>query len=584
MEYEDIIKEYTSGSIDISDLKKKLELARPLNSRPERLDLDIIASVFNTLRDGTNAQLISERPEKVGEYKTLVDWNLTEYYSSIIERINSARAWGAMKVVPPKITMPEFKELRTEEKLRLVMTLNKKFKEYLKVQKYADLREKIIGDGDLEPANVQKMQFVLKMFDNLKSDVAKEDFFCIPEELITALINFKKSKQKRFEDYFAIKNKYVKQQYENYANYYTAEEFRDLIENLLAVSKTLKISVNKVVEYYVCISRINFEIRGLEDENEMFEKLKEKNSKMFSLIPEKKTAKPVEEKKEEVKIEKPKEEPKVKPVEEKPKKEVISENTGSTGNIEKEIEKQNSTITAKEQINPLILAWFGRDEKPFSEFAGPRQISDFLEKIKEIEKQTGIRVGLYIVTNADKQTTLNRMQELQHKAKIKGLPRLVEGALGGYSSFRIEPDGTITDLAVMEKGVREEIVKILETSPYDAQFKSELLDPREKNYLRYFFSIKKNSAVNIKYLKSRISLLLSDPLVKKQPISFVPFMEGDYAGVDVMLQTQLEGLDKLSEYLKSKYYIAQGKTLKANIYALSKFTGEQEEIKEGSQK
>ena len=129
MEYEDVISAYKNGSLDISDLKKKLELARPLNSRPERLDLDIIASVFNTLRDGTNAQLIAEKPEKVEEYKTLVDWSLTEYYSNILERINSARAWGAMKVVPPKITTAEFKELLTEEKLRMVTTLNKRFKE-----------------------------------------------------------------------------------------------------------------------------------------------------------------------------------------------------------------------------------------------------------------------------------------------------------------------------------------------------------------------------------------------------------------------------------------------------------------------
>ena len=590
MEYEDVISAYKNGSLDISDLKKKLELARPLNSRPERLDLDIIASVFNTLRDGTNAQLIAEKPEKVEEYKTLVDWSLTEYYSNILERINSARAWGAMKVVPPKITTAEFKELLTEEKLRMVTTLNKRFKEYLKVQKYADLREKIIGDGDLEEASVQKMQFVLSMFNCLKSDVAKEDFFCMPEELVSALINFRKSKHKRLEDYFETKNKYVRQQYENYANYYSTEEFRDLIENLLELSKTLKISVGKAQEYYSCISKINFEIRGLEDEYETFEKLKEKNKKMFSLIPKAKPKlkeEPIKEVKEEPEKVEKKEEPQEEIKEEKKqeqKPEVIKkqdiEDNGSTGNAEKEIEKQNNVVTAKEQITPLILAWFGRDEKPFSEFAGPKQISEFLEKIKELEKETGTRIGLYIVTNADKKTTLGRMQELQHKAKAKGLSRLVEGALGGYSSFRIEPDGTITDLAVMEKNTREEIVKLLESSPYDAQFKSDLIDPREKDYIRYFFSIKKNSAVNIKYLKARIALLLNDPLVKKQPISFVPFMEGDYAGVDVLLQSQLDGLDKLSEFLKSKYYIAPGKTLKANIYALGKFTGEQEEVKE----
>jgi len=584
MEYEEIISEYKNGSIDISDLKKKIEIARPLNSRPSTLDLDLISNTFVTIRDGTNAQTITEKPERIEEYKYLVNMNLLDYFTNIVDRINSARAWGIMKVVPTKITKDDFKELSIDEKLRLVITLNRKYKEYLKIQKYADLRECIIGDGDLQEENIQKMQFVINMFNALKSKVAKEDFFCLPDELILSLFGFKRSKYKRLEDYFNTKNKYVRQLYENNSNYYTTEDFRDIIDNIQSTAKTLKISVNKVIEYYSLISKENFEIRGLEDEYDVFIQLQDKNKKMKALLlsPKEreeitKSEQTVEENEEEIVEELPEEHEIKEVIKEKPQQVELSKETGLTGKTEEQIKKENERITVKEQINPLILAWFGKEDRPMSDIIGPRQLSKFLEKIKQIEKETGIRVGLYIVTNADKEVALNRMQELQHKAKAKGLPKLVEGTLGGYCSYRIEQDGTITDLAKMDNETRERLIDLLDKSPYIGCFRKDVLDPRETNYLRYFYSIKKNPSINFQYLKWTIAQLLKDVEIKKQPLSFVPFIEGDFSGVDVLLQSQLDGLDKLSDYLKSKYYIAPGKTMKANIYAVGKFSGDDDE-------
>ena len=574
MDYDEIITQYKNGSIDISDLKKKLEIARPLNARSGRLDFRLIGSTFSTIREGVNAQLINEKPERVQEYKSIVDYSLLNYFTNIVSRIDSSRAWGIMKIVPTKITKEDFKELSTDEKLKFVMTLNQRYNNFLKIQKYADLRECIINDGDLLDENIKKMQFILLMFEALKSKTAKEDFFCIPEELLSALMSFRRSKHKKLEDYFASKSKFVKQSYENYSQYCTTEEFRDIIENLQLVSKTLKISVSKVIEYYSAISWANFEIRGLDDEYDIFMELSEKNKKMFSLV----------EKTEEPKVQKHFVEVEEKPeintkVKNELKKEPLDRNTGVTGQIEKQITENNSVVSVKEQIIPLILAWFGTENKELAEITDAKKISNFLEKLKQIESYCGARVGLYIVTNASKEITLKRMQELEHKARAKGMGKLIEGALGGYSSFRIDKSAKITDLSIMEEETREKIIQLLGMSMYDRGFVRELIDPRENNYIRYFFSIKKDSSIDLKYLKFRISSLLKDPNVKKQPLSFVPFIEGECSGVDVLLKSQLDGLDNLSEYLKSKYTFYSGKTMKANIYALDKFAEEKEKIK-----
>ena len=200
MDYDEIITEYKTDSIDISDLKKELEKARPLKARSNELDLNLIASTFHTIREGTNAQIISEKNEKVEIYNETVEKNLTQYYGNIVKRITDTKAWGIMKVKPTKVTVEDFRELTISEMLKLVMILNKKYTSYLEVQKYADLRHSLINDEDLVDENVRKMQFILTMFEGLRSEIAKEDFFCMPEELLTTIMSFRRSRYKKFED------------------------------------------------------------------------------------------------------------------------------------------------------------------------------------------------------------------------------------------------------------------------------------------------------------------------------------------------------------------------------------------------
>ena len=581
MDYDEIITEYKTDSIDISNLKKQLEKARPLKARSNELDLNLIASTFHTIREGTNAQIISEKNDKIEIYNETVEKNLVQYYANIVKRINDTKAWGIMKVKPTKVTVDDFRELSISEMLKLVMALNKKYTGYLEVQKYADLRHNLINDEDLADENVRKMQFILTMFDGLKSEVAKKDFFCMPEELLIALINFRKSRYKRFEDYFNSKNKNIREIFESYSHYYNTEDFRNIIENISLVSKVLKIPVIKTIRYYSLISEINFEIRGLKEEYETFSSLQEKDRKM-SLLQKEVDLKEIDELGDFIKeanndIEEFEEESKENIEDENEQENQDNEDNTfeeiDTNTTEDDTDKNKNAENVKEQINPLIFAWFGRENRSLSDFVDAKTLSKFFDKIRQIQRETGIRVGLYIVTNAGKEIALNRMQELQHKARAKGLPKLVEGVLGDYSSYRIDNDGTITDIAIMDKEKRDTYIALLEKSLYDNGFKKDFLDPREENYLRYFFSIKRNPNITFQYLKNRIAFLLRDPEIKKEPLSFVPFIEGEYSGVDVLLKTQLEGIDDLSNYLKSKYIIAPGKTMKANILSLGKFTG-----------
>ena len=72
MDYEEILSKYSNKSLDTSSLEKKLEVARPLDARPNELDFWTTGITFNTIREGINAQTIIEKPEKVSEAEMTV--------------------------------------------------------------------------------------------------------------------------------------------------------------------------------------------------------------------------------------------------------------------------------------------------------------------------------------------------------------------------------------------------------------------------------------------------------------------------------------------------------------------------------
>ena len=165
------------------------------------------------------------------------------------------------------------------------------------------------------------------------------------------------------------------------------------------------------------------------------------------------------------------------------------------------------------------------------------------------------------------------MQDFKNKATINGLPNLVEGVLGGYSTFRIDSTGKINDIAIMSDINRQKIIKLLDNTKGSALSK-DLLDEKEDLYLRYLITEKRDKSITKNYLNLLVSNLLKDEKIRKQPLKFLPFMEGKYAGIDVLLESQLKGISQLPEYYKVKYNIAPAKTMNVRIDNVESFIEE----------
>ena len=149
---------------------------------------------------------------------------------------------------------------------------------------------------------------------------------------------------------------------------------------------------------------------------------------------------------------------------------------------------------------------------------------------------------------------------------------MVEGALGGYSAFRVDSDKRITALAKMSLENRKKISTLLSRS-MDFPLTQDLIETEEIEYLRYQFTDKRDKSIDKKYLNFAVNRILSDPRISKQPLKFLPYIENKKAGIDVVLESQLKGVSQLPEYYKSKYYVAPGKTMKVSIDDIDSFLG-----------
>ena len=226
--------------------------------------------------------------------------------------------------------------------------------------------------------------------------------------------------------------------------------------------------------------------------------------------------------------------------------------------------------TEKEPIIPLIFSWFERDDVTFTRRVTIKKLNQFFEKIKKLEAENDARVSLFLITNASKEVTLKRIVEMQKKAINNNLPELIEGALGGYSSFKVETNGRITELSVMSMVNREKIISLLDNTIYD-DWGRDKVDKECSDFVRYQFADKKEKKFTAQYLKNTINDLLGEDKVKNQPLRFIPYCDKSGIGVDVVLKSQLSNISKLSEYYKKKYYVLPEKALKLNMETFETF-------------
>ena len=156
------------------------------------------------------------------------------------------------------------------------------------------------------------------------------------------------------------------------------------------------------------------------------------------------------------------------------------------------------------------------------------------------------------------------------KAKQNGLPNLVEGALGGYSSFRIDENENISDIFIMTEDVREEIINIIENIK-GISLKKEFVDVSEENYIRYDLTNSREKEITKKYLNLTISKILKDENINEMTLKVLSFIEGKKVGIDILMQDQIKGISQISEYYKEKYIVAPGKIMNVKIDGIEDF-------------
>ena len=566
MDYQELISLYTNKGLDITNLKEKLEVAKPLKGRLKYRAVDIIAQRSAILNDINNLLITLEKGERVENFNKDVELLLEDYFRVLTKSISSIKAWKFMKITPLEYTLELFQNLNTKEKFKKVMYLNREYLNFLQYQNIADIRDCLKNSNGLNNEVIRKLEFLKLMFDKLKNKEVKIEFFCFDKSFLISLMWARKCKGLKLEDFMKSRKKSIQEEYKKFSQFFSYEDFNNVTENLEITSKILKISVGNVIEAYSEISESEAEVYYIEEEFEQFKELLKKHKKMQTIKNEYE-----KQKKEIAKQEKEKAKAELEKIQKDLENKVLDKK--EKNKITKE-DKKEENIVPKEQIYPLIFSWLEREDLTLARRVGSKNLTRFFDKVKEIQEKSGIRVSLYMVTNAGKDITLKRLEDFKKKAKQNGLSNLVEGALGGYSTFRIDKNGTITDIAEMSNKDRDEIVEMLEDT-HNVILSRELVDSSEKSYIRYQITDKKEKNINKKYLNLIISNLLKDDNVRKKPLKFLLFMEGKKAGIDVLYEEQLKGISQLSEYYKEKYSIIHGKIMNVRIDNLEMFINEE---------
>ncbi len=574
MDYQELITSYNNKGLDITDLKEKLEIAKPLKGRPKFRALDMIAQRSALINDTSNVLIISEIPDKVEMFYEDTALVLEDYFNVLIESIKNAKAWKFMKLIPSEYSIEIFRKLSDTKKFEMLLILNQKYLGFLEYQKIADIRDCLRNGNNDE--TIRRLQFLIKMFDSFKNKEIKNEFFCFDKKFLMALIDFRKSKSLRLEDFIKTKKKNIQQEYEKFINFFSNEDFRTISEVLVITSKTLKTTVGDIIEAFSELSESESEVNYLEDEYKEFKKLEKKFLRMEIV---KEVWKKEKLKREKIEFAKRiAEENKKKKEEELQRKKLEEELKQAKENeIKKKIleiklkqKLEQTNKSNKEQVNPIIFSWLEKEDISLTRRLGNKTVVEMFDKIKQIQEKTGIRVSLYLVTNAEKEVALKRLQDFRKKAATNGLPNLVEGILGGYSTFKIDQTGKVSNIAIMSEVNRQKIINLLENTKSSNLIK-EKLQSETDSYLRYQLTDKKDKSITKEYLNLLVKNILQDERVRRQPLKFLPYMEGKCAGIDVLLESQLKGIAQLPEYYKSKYNIAPGKTMNVRIDQIDNF-------------
>ena len=737
VDYQEIITAYKENKLELKEIKAKLMRTRELEGRFKYRAVEMSNFWTDFNENNVAILMMPENIEKLDEMKAKINDQLTYYYSYLIDSIKLFKAFKIMKLDTQDYSVEGFRNLEIEDKLKKLKYLNAEYENFLDCQKLVDLRDDLrIKDIDDE-YNIKKLAFIMLMFDNFKNNQIKKEFFCFNKEFLLALVSFSKSKKVRLDDFMFSKNREIQEDYKNYKIFYTAEDFREIIENIVKTSSTIKLSFSKVIELFYNISETEAEIEHIKSNGNYILKVTEKYkeiSEKFHNIKKKlykhkekiwktickidyyelkykyknkryKTKKHINDKKAESNneaiinqeneyikaffgrlsnnsskenkkieendndyLEKEIEEMEINSIEvdeneneeEIIEREEVETNTfiknrlfeenkineedddvdedykeekeDSDENDEEELdelekelkvfnlseiakeynsddsldydeskesqvnssffskidnhnkevilneEKKSTSVSnsslekneKKEEVIPIMLYWFERDDMTFTRRISIKKLTKFFEKIKQIELKNNTRCSLFMITNASKEVTEKRVVEMSKKAIANDLPKLIEGALGGYSSFKINKDRTCVDLSLMSKENYKKIIKILDNTIVN-DLREERVNRNCQDFVRYQFLYRKDKNIDINYLRSIIRTILQDDKVKMQPLRFIPFIDNSGCGIDVVLQSQLANISRIPKFYKENYEILADKAININMDTIDDF-------------
>lgn len=590
MEYQEIATKYKKDGLATNNLRKRLEVAKPLDARPRYRVLDKSARNWFYYSSTTDLLTMKESSSKLELFEENSRFLIEKYFNELIEEIKKCQAWDFMGIKARDFSKERFENAKLSEKFSIIYELNQKYCKFLEYQKLADLRGMFIDKkAELDDQTLRKMCFFKLMFGNFKSEKVKTEFFCFDEHFLHALLRYKTSKDVRLEDHMKNQKKGIAYDYKKFEHFFSTEDYRDIIENILLASKSTKLSRTEIMRIYSQMSETEAEQEYLHLEMQAFKELEEKCYKMNEVRLAYEKERIIQENKERderlaeegrkkaEEIKKRQEDARKKVLEARLKAERdrrIARSEGYTEELDRKIAALQKTPTAKEAVIPVLFIWLDKESTTLTRKIGNQKLATFFAKLKSIESETGRRPSLFLITNADQETTKKRVEEFKKKSEDVGIPRLVEGALGGYSSFRIDESGVVKEVSKMSPENREKIKLLLESSLYTSLPRS-LIDETEKNYIRYKFSDKPDKSITKTYLGMLVGRMLNDERVRRQPLKFMPFIEKNATGIDVVLESQVKGISKVHEYYESKYDISLGKSYKVNVETIDQFLEEE---------
>lgn len=575
MDYQDVVEQYKNNKLKSSDIRSKIKIARSLDFKNRYMFMNNEEGIFSEqeLKKLEKANYIVQ----IQEAHSLLNDKLQNIYQDLMSYVSKTPTRDVVGKQSRIYDIEVFTELPCADKIKAILKINDDYSKYLEYIKIASAIDYLSSQENSAEDN-KKVLFLLEMFKSIKGELVKPSIAFFEKSFFHHLINSQKKDGNSLDEYFEKQKENIQWQYKKAKALYSEEELIELCKIIVATSKNLEISVKNTIKCFSEISEVEFEqmhlaenAEDLKDFQKKYEDIQRKKEAEEKRILEEERKRQEEEKKRAEQEKRRLEEEKRKAEKaNKSQKLIKNRNTigyanfssETTGKIEEKIIEHKSSKQPKEDRIVIVLYWMERSDNDLNKRVNKKTLNHFFETVKQIEKNTGKKTSMFLVTNANREITLNRVNQLEEQAQKNQLTDFVEGAIGGYGTFWIDEEKQIVDNATMTEQQKEIIKQVLEKNE-GFKLRRDILDDDTEDYLRYKFPERVSKSLNEEYLILIKKLVTRNITPRIAGIKLIHFVENEYPGLDVVLNSQLEAFYLLPEYYKAKYNV--GEIYKADI-------------------